>query len=252
MFFPRLRRQAKWMFVLLALVFGLGFVVFGVGSGGGLGLGDILKGVGRGSSGSDPVKKAREQVQEHPRSAQAHLQLAEALQRSGDLKGATTEYVTYTTLRPKDTTAIAALAGLYLNRGNQIQRQAYNAQLAIQQSNPGSFLPPLTVKGQTVLQSDPLGEIASKQSQQRFNELYANAQGAFSQAVVTYKRLVKMDPQPTYQLELAQAATSAGDYPTAITVYSTFLKRYPNDPNAPVVKSQLKQLKQAVAKSSAG
>src|SRR5919204_5970383 len=62
MFFPKLRRQAKWMFVFLRLVFGLGFVVFGVGSGGGLGLGDILKGVGRGSSGSDPVKKAREQV----------------------------------------------------------------------------------------------------------------------------------------------------------------------------------------------
>ena len=29
MFFPRLRRHAKWMFVLLALVFGLGFVIFG-------------------------------------------------------------------------------------------------------------------------------------------------------------------------------------------------------------------------------
>ena len=34
MFFPRLRRHAKWMFVFLALVFGLGFVVFGVGAGG--------------------------------------------------------------------------------------------------------------------------------------------------------------------------------------------------------------------------
>ena len=32
MFFPRLRRQAKWMFVFLALVFGVGFVIFGVGS----------------------------------------------------------------------------------------------------------------------------------------------------------------------------------------------------------------------------
>jgi hypothetical protein len=31
MFFPRLRRHAKWMFLFLALVFALGFVGFGVG-----------------------------------------------------------------------------------------------------------------------------------------------------------------------------------------------------------------------------
>jgi hypothetical protein len=52
MFFPKLRAQAKWMFVFLALVFGLGFVVFGVGSGvGGTGIGDLLQGGGGGSSG---------------------------------------------------------------------------------------------------------------------------------------------------------------------------------------------------------
>src|SRR2546429_1400748 len=33
MFFPRLRRQAKWVFVLLVFVFAGGFVFFGVGSG---------------------------------------------------------------------------------------------------------------------------------------------------------------------------------------------------------------------------
>ena len=32
MFFPKLRRHAKWMFVFLALVFGVGFVVFGIGA----------------------------------------------------------------------------------------------------------------------------------------------------------------------------------------------------------------------------
>ena len=50
MFFPRLRRHAKWMFVLLALVFGLGFVVFGVGAGG-TGIGDIFRDQGGTSSG---------------------------------------------------------------------------------------------------------------------------------------------------------------------------------------------------------
>ena len=50
MFFPKLRRQAKWMFVFLALAFGVGFVGFGVG-GGGLGIGDILQGNGSSTGG---------------------------------------------------------------------------------------------------------------------------------------------------------------------------------------------------------
>ena len=41
LFFTRLRRHAKWMFVFLALIFGLGFVVFGVGSDQGTGIGDL-------------------------------------------------------------------------------------------------------------------------------------------------------------------------------------------------------------------
>ena len=63
MFFPRLRRHAKWMFVLLALVFGLGFVLFGVGAGG-VGVGDVFRdaGGGRGQSVSD----AREETEEQP------------------------------------------------------------------------------------------------------------------------------------------------------------------------------------------
>ena len=32
MFFPKLRSQAKWMFVFLALTFAIGFVAFGVGA----------------------------------------------------------------------------------------------------------------------------------------------------------------------------------------------------------------------------
>src|SRR5918999_2938900 len=45
MFFPKLRRQAKWMFLFLALVFAVGFVGFGVGAGG-VGLGNVVQGGG--------------------------------------------------------------------------------------------------------------------------------------------------------------------------------------------------------------
>src|ERR1044072_4047316 len=58
LFFARLRRHAKWMFVLLAIVFGVGFVAFGVGSGS-TGISDILRGnfFGGGPSTSSPVDR---------------------------------------------------------------------------------------------------------------------------------------------------------------------------------------------------
>ena len=69
MFFPRLRRHAKWMFLLLALAFGLGFVGFGVGAGG-VGVGDIFRGAGTGS-GIPSVSEAEKRVSENPKDPQA-------------------------------------------------------------------------------------------------------------------------------------------------------------------------------------
>src|SRR4051794_41238756 len=66
MFFPRLRRQAKWVFVLLVFVFAGGFVFFGVGSGS-TRLGGLLRGKfnvfgkNRGSHRTAAVKRAPKQ-----------------------------------------------------------------------------------------------------------------------------------------------------------------------------------------------
>ena len=70
MFFPRLRRHAKWIFVLLALVFGLGFVLFGVGAGG-TGLGDLLRDNGATGGNGPSVEDARKRTEENPKDAQA-------------------------------------------------------------------------------------------------------------------------------------------------------------------------------------
>ena len=77
MFFPRLRRHAKWMFVFLALVFGLGFVVFGVGAGG-TGVGDIFR--DSNSSTAQSVSDARKETEQRPRDAQAWRDYATALE----------------------------------------------------------------------------------------------------------------------------------------------------------------------------
>ena len=65
MFFPRLRRQAKWMFVFLAIVFGLGYVIFNVGGSiPGTGLGDVLQGLGQSSSAGPSVGESNDKIKE--------------------------------------------------------------------------------------------------------------------------------------------------------------------------------------------
>src|SRR5262245_8438633 len=74
MFFPRLRRHAKWMFVFLAVVFGVGFVAFGVGAGG-VGFGDVLKDIGAG--GGPSISDAQKETEEHPKDPAAWQALSE-------------------------------------------------------------------------------------------------------------------------------------------------------------------------------
>ena len=69
MFFTRLRRHAKWMFVFLALVFAVGFVGFGIGANQNASLGDLIRGNSGSTSGNVSVSDAREQVQKNPKSA---------------------------------------------------------------------------------------------------------------------------------------------------------------------------------------
>src|SRR5881394_1625033 len=74
LFFSRLRRHTKWMFVLLALVFGVGFVAFGVGSGS-TGISDILRGnfFGGNSSGtSSRIKDDQKKIKTNPRNIEPY------------------------------------------------------------------------------------------------------------------------------------------------------------------------------------
>src|SRR5919108_5056349 len=76
MFFPRLRRHAKWMSLFLALAFGLGFVGFGVGAGG-IGIGDVFRDAA-GGTGVPSISDSEQRVLENPKDAQAFRDLATA------------------------------------------------------------------------------------------------------------------------------------------------------------------------------
>jgi Flp pilus assembly protein TadD len=246
MFFPKLRRQAKWVFVFLALVFGLGFVVFGVGSGGGIGLGDLFNSGGS-SKQTASESKARQEIKKNPKNAQAYQDLANALQTQGDLRGAAAALATYTKLRPKNVEALTSLAGLYTAMGTRIQPQITAAQ---QQSQSNTFPTVvdtgLQVKNQSVVGTNAIFDSLSASTNSKLNTLYQQQQDDYGNAERVSKRIVRVNPKDANaQLSLGEAAQSAGDTSTAIAAYRAFIRLAPDDPTVSLVKQQITALLKA-------
>ena len=255
LFFTRIRRHAKWMFVFLALSFAVGFVVFNVGgTGSGGGIGELLRDGGGATSGNISVSAAREQVQKNPESAQAQRNLATALQGEGETEEAIVALERYVQLKPKDQAGLRELAGLHLGQGGKFAQEAQVAQLRASYLTFGStFSSPLKAGDKSAIGPDPVDEAVSTQASQTVNAAYAKAQQSFQQAEQTYEKLVVIAPRdPNIQLELAQAAQQSGDYPKAIAAYQKFLQLAPDDPSAGIVKQQIAQLKAAQASPSSG
>jgi cytochrome c-type biogenesis protein CcmH/NrfG len=246
MFFPRLRRSAKWVFVFLAVVFAVGFVVFGVGSGN-FGLGDIFRNNNNTTQSSVSATAARKRIQQNPNDVQAYRDLAEALQTNGDLEGAIGALRHVTRLRPHDVDALTALAGLYSSVGARLQPQIQAAQTAGQAGAlTAAFNSGIQLKGQTVVPPDPIFQAASGATVNRLNDLYSRQQTAYSAAEASYKSIAALQPRdaPT-QLNLGGAASQAGDTAGAIAAYRRFLRLAPDDPTVPAVKQQIKALRQS-------
>jgi Flp pilus assembly protein TadD len=249
MFFPRLRRHAKWMFVFLAVALGGGFVLFGVGAGG-TGVGDLFKG-GGGSSGVPSITKAEKATVQNPKDVEAWQNLSTALQTDGQTNKAIDAQNQVVILAPKDADALRELAGLYLAQSSEKQQQAQLVQIQAAyagagQSFPGSLT---SATGQPVA-TDKISATINAQSSAAIQTLVSEAQSASSAAVASYKKIASLQPaDPNVQLELAQAAQQAGDVASAITAYAAFLKLAPDDPSASIVKQQLKQLRQTSAAS---
>jgi len=244
MFFPKLRRQAKWVFVLLAIIFAGGFVLFGIGSDQGTGIGDIFRDAGGGTD-APSVSEARERVQENPRDAEAKLELARALEAEGETAEAIRVLTDYTRLRPTDDAALRQLAGLHLTRAQEAQRRAQNAQALAQYRAPATaFGEGLKLNDTESIGQDPITEAVTAEANTTITAAYTQAQQAFSEAVDVYERVVAVAPRdPNAQLELAQTAQQAGDVGTAIAAYERFVALAPDDPSTPLVKEQITQLK---------
>jgi cytochrome c-type biogenesis protein CcmH/NrfG len=249
MFFMRLRRSTKPVFIFLALVFALSFVFLGVGSGSS-GIGDLLRGnfhiFGSGSSSGTSVSGAQKRIQKNPKDAAAYHDLARAYETKGDTAKAIDALNTYTKLRPKDTSALTELSGQYLSQADAARQQAIAAQSAL--TTAPLFNPyPVSGKLATAVGQNPITQVSTSGAQTAFTTAYQKMLSAYTSAVGAYKRLAKRTPNdPTVQLQLASTAESANDAKTAITAYKRFLRLAPDDPSAPSVKQHVKQLQSSL------
>jgi tetratricopeptide (TPR) repeat protein len=254
LFFNRLRKRAKWVFVFLAVVFAGGFVLFGVGSSNVSGLGDIFNGI-RGGGGGNSVSKALKETQKNPKSPKAWQDLATAYDTKGDLAGAISAWTTYSNLRPKSVDGLTSLATDYsqqlTNQTNEARAAAYDAQTA----QPSTFGPPGTTPLGKALGNtpDPIAQAISGAANQRYNDALQRRQVTATQLVATYQRIATLQPtEPASQLQLAQAAQDAGDAATAIAAYKKFLKLAPFDNQAAYAKQQIKTLSSQLPSASQG
>ena len=246
MFFPRMRRHAKWMFVLLALFMGLGFVLFGVGAGG-VGVGELFRGDGTSGGDTASVSDAREKVAKNPKDAEAQRELSDALQIDGRIEEAVVPLAAYSALRPNDTEALEDLAGLYLAQASTLQERAQFAQLDAASVTGGSvFTEQLELGESQALGQSPITEAVEANANKIATDAYAGAQEANTKALAAYQRLAKLEPQDAgVQYELGRIAQSTGDSETALAAYRKFLVLAPDDPSAELVREQIKQLQAA-------
>jgi tetratricopeptide (TPR) repeat protein len=241
MFFPRLRRQAKWVFLLLAVIFAGGFVFFGVGSGS-TGLGDLLRGnfnifgSNSGSTNSSAVKSALKKTQANPKDPNAWNDLASAYQTDGKLTEANAALEHVLKLKPNDIGALQRVAGFYETKAQNKETEAQNLQAQAPLSLAGvlgvSSASPI---GQA-LSNDPTSQQLTQKAQAAFTE----ANTAIQKDTDLYKRIAKLQPNDVNtQFHYAQLADITGDTAAALKAYKQVVKLAPTDPSAQQAKQRI-------------
>jgi tetratricopeptide (TPR) repeat protein len=249
LFFSRLRRHAKVIYVLLAVVFAAGFVVLGVGSGSS-GIGDLLQGNlfgGGGSSTSSQISDKQKAIARHPKDVALYLDLAGLYQADQKESQALATLKRAQKVAPKNVDIINRTAGIYSARAARAgDRYQSLLNVYLQTNVPRPGLDPGSQLGQA-LASDPY----SQALQSQLNSAYVKATTAYSKAASAYKQAADAAKGTSNEanalLQWASAAQSANDLATAVTAYERFLKIAPDNPNAATVRQTLAQLQASLS-----
>jgi tetratricopeptide (TPR) repeat protein len=243
MFFPRLRRQAKWVFVFLAFVFAAGFVFFGVGSGS-TGIGDLLRGNfnifgGGGSTQSSAVKKALARTNDHPNDPAAWNALASAYQSDGKVGKANSALEHALKLRPNDTDALQRVAGYYESKATAANTKAQ----ALFAEAPAMYGPMIGLSP-----TNPVGQLfdqdqLTRQVTQKAQAGLAKVGQYIQKDAQLYARLAKLQPDDVnVQYHYGQLEEYLGNAPAAIAAYKKVIKLAPQDPAAAQARAKISAL----------
>lgn len=247
MFFPRLRRRAKWVFLFLAIAFGLGFVAFGVGTGvSGTSLGDVLQDfLNREPEGIQSVEDARKAAQERPNDVQAQITYATALQANGSRPEAIAVLERYTTRKPRDGQALRQLALMWGAEAGLAREAAQIASAEAQQISLQETLAPTEGGGffQEVA-GNRISETLAQEAQAKASEAQGRALRAAREEATAWRDLSLLTPEDSgVFLQLGIASEGSGDIEAAIAAYEKFLELAPDDSRADVVQQQIDLLK---------
>lgn len=244
LFFSRLRRHAKVAYVLLALVFAVGFVFLGVGSGSN-GISDALQsffGRSSGSSLGSQIHDKQQAIKRSPKNVSLYLDLAGVYQADNQESNALATLRRAQAIDPRNVDVLDRIASIYSAQAGRAADN-YNAVLATYSQNAVTS-PGVDTSSQLgqALVADPY----SQGLQSQLSQAYTKVTGAYAKVASIYKRSAQIargtSGEANALLQWAAAAQNANDLASAITAYQRFLKVAPDNPNAAQVRQTLAQL----------
>ena len=254
LFFERMRRKAKFVYFLLAILFAVTFAFLGVGSGSS-GLSDLFTNINIFHHSGTSVSSAQKEIQRRPNDPKGYRDLATAYEGKAETASAITALQQYVAINKKDAKALTELAGLQLSQAADYQNQYGNAYQIQQQVSPStSFLP--TGKLGKAIGTNPIEQAQSSLAGQNASNLGQRMSLSYADAVSTYQQLAKLHPNDANaQFQLGNTAQTAAQITgsptfnlTAVAAYKAYLKLSPDASTAAQVRALIKQLEPAPPK----
>ena len=245
LFFIRMRRRAKPIYLLLAVLFAATFAILGVGSGQNSGLDQIFSGINPFHHSGTSVSSAQKYISKHPSDTKGFRELATAYESKGDTAGAISALQEYTNIKRKDVAAWTELGGKQVQQAQDYETQYQSAYAARQLAAPSQpFLP--TGKLATAIGTDQIEQTAASTADSQLQTLQQQVQLGFSNAVSSYQQAAKLQPgNANNWFTLGQVAQQSGDTKTAVTAYKKFLALNPDSSSASQIKTLIKELEPA-------
>lgn len=241
LFFSKLRRRQKWVFLGLAIVFCISFVFIGVGSGNGGGLDQLYKGIFGGSG--DAVGKAQAEIKTNP--AKGYRDLANAYVTKNDLPSAIGALQKYLAIKKTDATQWSILGNYQKQQADSYASQYQQVLQASQLESPGSVLRPSGTLG-TALGTNPIDEYYSKQNQSVSGPLYQQATTYYTDSLASYQNAAKYtrgtQERAAAEYAVFTAASNVGNRAVALAALKKFVALNPTTPLLKDVQKICKQL----------